>query len=242
VVRALVERGLEDYSSAIGHARASAQTFVAYADHTKHASARLAQVHFLFSTGEVKTAHDILLDLKREFEQSSDLDTYARILGNLGHCCGRLRRSEEALFYHGIAAKLFEDLGVHSAAVRESWNVARVLMQEGRFDEAVPRQEKLRREFEQLGMMASYSQVTLELAEILVMRSDFKAVEDMCFGVMRVLQEKHLQHTAPALTALALMREAARKKTATPALVRHVREYLERVPNEPNLLFAFPPQ
>ncbi|HUP60004.1 MAG TPA: tetratricopeptide repeat protein [Thermoanaerobaculia bacterium] len=242
IVRALVERGLENYSPAIIHANASARVFEAYRDATRSASARLAEVHLLFSTGEHKAAYEILVDLKRRFECSKDADTYARVLANLGHCCWALGKSDEALWYHDAAAKLLTELGVHSDAVRESWNVALVLIREGRLDEAVPRLEMLRQEFERLGMTASYTQVTLDLAEILVTRGAHGEVDQLCSHVMRTLEKNQLEHTAPALTALALMQEAARNRTTTPALVRRVRDYLRRMPDEPNLLFALPPE
>src|SRR5205085_12629671 len=138
---------------------------------------------------------------------SNDSDTYARILNNLGYVCARLRRPDDALVYHDAAAKIFAEIGAYSAAVRERWNIARVLMEEGRFDAALHQQEKLREEFERLGMTASYTQVTLELAEILTARADYRGVEDMCGSVMRILEKQELQYTVPALTALALMQE-----------------------------------
>lgn len=239
VVRALVERGLERYTSAASSAQCSARSFAAHRDRLRSAAARLAQAQAFLGLEDVKGAIAILLQLKREFEHTDDSDTYARILNNLGYCYARLRHPDEALLYHDAAAKIFTEIGAHSAAVRERWNVARVLMGEGRFDEAMHRQEVLRQEFERLGMIASYAQVTLELAEILITRADFRSAEDLCSSVMRILERSELQHTAPALTAVALMQEAARNRTATPQMAVRVREYLKRVPNEPHLLFAF---
>lgn len=238
IVRALVERGLERYSPALTQANASARVFERYRDGVRSASARLAQVHLLFSLNELKAAFGILVGLKREFECSADSDTYARILGNLGWCCSRLGRVDDAVMNHAAAAELFTEMGVRSAAVRERWNIARLLMTAGRLDDALPRLEQLCAEFRDLGMTASYTQVTLDLAEILITRDSYRKVDELCDAALRTLKNNHLEHTSTALTALALIQEAARHHTATPAFVQRVREYVRRAPAEPSLLFA----
>lgn len=242
VVRALVERGLEKYASAIPHARASAQLFVLFGDETKSASARLAEVHLLFSQNELDLAYRILIDLKNRLQQSRDADTYARVLGNLGYCCMRLGRIDEALIHHDAAAQLLVELGVHSEAVRGQWSVARILAREGRFDSALPRLRKVQGEFEQLGMIGSATDVHLDIAEILISKGAFGDVEEICRNAVRALEHANLAQTAPALIALALMQEAARSRTATQALVDDVRRHLRPVRDEPNLLFASPPE
>lgn len=240
IVRALVERGREQYPAALDSARASAQVFRTFEDATRSVSARLAEVHLLFSCSELDAAYATLMELKTQLEHSDDTDTYARVLANLGYCCGRLGRSADALSYHGAAAQLFEELGVHCDAVRQWWNVARVLAHEGRFDDAIPRLRSLQTDFQQLGMLASATQVSLDLAELLVERGAFAEVEGICRTAMAIFERGQLEQTAPALTALALMKEAASHRTATAALVRQVRDTVRRIPDQPKLLFAFP--
>jgi hypothetical protein len=89
-------------------------------------------------------------------------------------------------------------------------------------------------------MLASATQVNLDLAELLIEREAFSEVEEICRAAIAIFERGHLEQTAPALTALALMREAAGHRTATPALVRQVRDSLRRIPDQPKLLFAFP--
>jgi tetratricopeptide (TPR) repeat protein len=242
IVRALVDRGLEKYDTAIRAARESGETFAVFEDATRSNSARLAEVHLLFSAGQFDVAYQTLIHLKDRVERTYDPAAYARVLANLGHCCWGLRRSAEALFYHEAAAKLFEELGSRSDAIREECSVARVLAYEGRFDDALRRFLNAHDEARQLGMMASAIQASLEAAEILVTRGDFSKVDQICQTAMRALEDAKLAYTGPALMALSLMQEAAEQRRATSTLVRHVRDYLQRVPHQPTLLFAFPPQ
>ncbi|HEX2122665.1 MAG TPA: hypothetical protein VHL59_13580 [Thermoanaerobaculia bacterium] len=240
IVRALVERAMEKYVPAIESARTSARVFKTFEDETRSVSAQLAEVHLLFSCGKLDSAYATLMHLKAQLEHSGDNGTYARVLANLGYCCWRLGRSTEALTHHGAAAQLFEELGVYTDAVRERWNVARVLAHEGRVDDAIPRLRMLHIEFARLGMLASATQVNLDLAELLIERGAFSEVEEICRAAIAIFERSQLEQTSPALTALALMREAAGHRAATPALVRQVRDTIRRIPDQPKLLFAFP--
>lgn len=240
VVRALVERGLEKYTSAAGHARASAQRFAAFADATRSASARLAEAHLLISCNRFEEASALLVTLTNELCQSDDADTYGRVLGTLGSCYWKLGRQDEALRSMDAAAHLFEETGVRSEALRVRWSTARTLVAEGRIADALPRLKAVAGEVERLGMMAVATQVHLEIAEVLVVAGAFDEVSEICRKAIARYKESELANTGPALTALALMQEAARNRTATPILVHRVREYLRRVPDEPNLLFALP--
>jgi len=240
IVRALVERGLEKYSSAIAHARASASQFAVYEDAKKSAGAHLAEAHLLMSCQEYDRAYESLTALKNNLFFADDPDTYGRVLGTLGFCSWKTGRIDEALHCLDGAAQLFEELGVHSEAVRARWNAARALAGEGRLADAMPRLRAVARELERLGMMLAATEAALEVAELLVTSGDYAEVEEICRKAMKHFQESSMAYTASALTALALIQEAARNRTATRLLVHQVREYLRRVPAEPNLLFAFP--
>jgi tetratricopeptide (TPR) repeat protein len=242
IVRALVDRGLEKYDTAIRAARESAGSFEIFEDATRSVSARLAQVHLLFSGGRFDSAYEALIRLKDRVDRDGDPATYARVLGNLGHCCWGMGRSTEALFYHETAAQLFDELGIRSDALREECCVARVLAQQGLLDDALSRFLAAHVAARELGIMASAIQASLEAAEILVTRGDFRQAEDICRTAMRALTDANLAYSGPALMALSLMKEAVQNRTATSAMVRHVRNYLDQVPRQPTLLFAYPPQ
>jgi tetratricopeptide (TPR) repeat protein len=241
VVRALIQRAGEDLLPAMDAVRGSAATFERYEDLERLAAARLAEAHLLFSRSKYSEAEAILVALECRLRTKGDTDTYARVLTNLGFCFWKLGRIEASLRHHDAAANLFEDLGVQTEAVRIQWNVATILAGAGRIDEALGRFHVLKTKFDALGMTSEAALVSLDVAEILLARGDFTAAGDICRAAMISFQAAGIPSTARALTALAYIHESTRLKAATPALAKHVREYLRRLPENGELLFAPPP-
>jgi hypothetical protein len=83
--------------------------------------------------------------------------------------------------------------------------------------------------------------MSLDMAELLASEERYDEVQLVCRSAMEIFKRAGTVYTARALTALAFMREAAAHRSVTPAQVRTVREYIRRLPDEPNLLFASPP-
>lgn len=241
VVRALALRAREKTADAMAAVRFSAETFARFEDPIQLASARLAETHLLFTKGEFEAALHILERLERQLRSTQEANIHARVLGNLGYCLWKLGRVEEALRHHDASAALLTDLGVHTEAVRVRWNVASILAAAGRVEEAQARFELLKRDFDELGMTSEFALVSLDIAELLIARGDYNAVEDISRTAMILFERAGISYTARALTALAYIREAAQHRTVTPLVVKHVREYLRRLPQDGQLLFAPPP-
>lgn len=241
VVRALALRAREDVAGARSAVRFSAETFTRFDDSTRLASARLAETHLLFTRGEYEAAKEILEDLEVRLRRTDDVDTHARVLGNLGYCYGKLGRLDDALRYNDAAAQLFETIGIHTESARLRWSVATILAGSGRVDEAQSRLARLKVDFDRLGMASEAALVSLDVAELLLARQEFEAVEGICREAMQSFQAAGIAYTARALTALSYIHEAAQLRTATPVLVKHVREYIRRLPQDGELLFAPPP-
>ncbi len=242
IVHAVVERELEQYPSALSHARESASVFERFGDVSRQISARLAEVNLQFSRGEFSSAHDVLTSLETVVRSTGNTRVHAMILGNLGYCNFRLGRTTAAMQYQQAASDLFELIGDQPAATRARWNIASMLGSEGQAEESIRRLESIAAEFISFGMAGSATEAALERAELLLAhKADFESVESICRTAIQLLEAEGLAYTAHALTALALMKEAAHNRSATPKLVRHVREYLTRLPQQPNLLFAPPP-
>ena len=239
IVQTLVDRGLERFDSAREAAVRSEAAFMEFGDAQRLASARLAQVHVRYAAGDFTGAMEMLLDLDRRVQKLDAAQTHALVLGNLGFCSLKLGRIADAIRYHDAAAAILDVLGMKGDSVRVRWTVAEILAAEGRLDEAMERFPAISRDFESLGMTGAATNAALELAELVVARGgSFEMVEDICRKAIRTLESAGLAHTERALTALSLLQECARKRTATPRLVKHVREYVRRLPEEPALLFA----
>lgn len=241
VIRALALRAKEDLAGAMSAVRFSAETFTRFEDSTRLASARLAETHLLFTRGEFEAARDCLEDLELRLSRTDDVNTHARVLGNLGYCYGKLGRLDDALHHNEAAAVLFETIGIHTESTRLRWSVAAILASSGRIHEAHIRLQRLKDDFDRLGMTSEAALVRLDIAELCLVDGRFGMVEEICREAMSSFQAAGVASTARALTALSYIHEAAQLRTATPVLVKHVREYIRRLPDDAELLFAPPP-
>ena len=241
VVRALALRAKEDVSAAMTAVHRSAETFERFADRTRVASARMAEALLLFSLREFERAAPLLETLEQEVRGTTDANTHARVLGNLAYCYWKLGRIDAAMRHYEMAASILDDLGVVTESVRVRWNVATVLASAGRTDEAMARFQQIQKSFDDLGMTSEAALNGLDMAEILLARGEFAAVEEICRVSIASFQHAGIPYSTRALTALAYIQETSRLRTATPTTAKHVREYLRRLPQERELLFAPPP-
>lgn len=242
IVGSLVERAMEHYDAGALQAARSAGTFNSFGDARRTVSAQLAEVNSRFSRGEFTLALRVLTALEASVRNTDDANTHAIVLGNLGYCVWKLGKVSDALRYQEAAASLFDEIGNHAAAVRARWNTASILASEGQVAEAAKRFQFVQSEFTRFGMTGSATLASLDRAEMLLVSGEhFSEVEEICRNAMQTFATAGVPHSEGALTALGLMREAASRRAATPALVRHVREYIRRLPDEPRLLFAPPP-
>ena len=242
IVEALVLRAFERFEEATDRAGASAGAFTAFGDLSRIASARMAEVNTLFSLGKYAEAETILVQMEKTLGHSFDADTHARVLANLAFCSQKLRRVDVALQHYAAATALWRELGGVTEIVRLQWNVAIMLAEAGRHTEACARLRELTPEMDRLGMGSEAAIAGLDVAELLLAERKYENVEEICASAMRSFERAGLAYSSRALTALAYIREAAAQRRADQALVRTVREYIRRLPAQPNLLFALPPE
>jgi len=241
IIRTLTLRAMEQVPAAMQAVRHSASAFNSFGDFTKVAAAGIAETHLLFNLGQYESAAEVLENLERQVRITPDANTHARILANLGYCYWQMGRIDTAMGQYEAAAAILQDLGIHTESLRVQWNVASVLASAGRTDEAMSRFLELQRAFEELGMSSEAAVNSLGIAELLLVRNEYAAVEAICRTAMALFQRAGIPYSTRALTALAYIQEAAQQRTATPTLAKHVREYLRRLPREAELLFAPPP-
>lgn len=238
IVKALVLRPFERFAEASEVAARSARTFEWYGDADKTVSARLAEVHMLFSRGMYTQAEITLVDLERQISVSTDVGTHARVLGNLGYCYRRLGKVELSIQYYDCASALLDDIGARTETVRIRWSVAVMLAEAGKVSDACERLSHLTREMEYLGMTSEAAVAALDVAELLLAQNRYDEVGEICRSAMQAFEHAGLSYTARAMTALAFIQEATRQRRADQVLVRTVRDYIRKLPAQPNLLFA----
>lgn len=238
IVKALAFRAFEKFDAATDAARESAEIFERFSHVEKIASARLAEVHLLFSRQQFGRAEAILHSLARLLADRPETDTYARVLLSLAHSQRKLGRFEEAIGNYESAALLFEEMDVPTERVRIRWNIAVTLADAGRLSDAYERLCLTLPEMERLGMTSEAAYMALDIAELLLAERRYVEVEQICRKAMAIFENTGVAYTPRAMTALAYMKEAAAERRATAVLVRDVRDYIRRLPAQPTLLFA----
>lgn len=242
IVEALVLRAFERFAEAEAAAGTSARMFAQFGDMSKVASARMAEVHLLFSRDLYAEAERTLLELERQTTDWDDADMHARILLNLGFSARKLRKYDKALQYYGAASAILRELGAATEVVRAQWGVAAILAEAGRHTDALSRFREITPEMERLEMASEAAIAGLDVSEFLLAQGEYAAVEEICARSIRAFERAGLPYSSRALTAMAYMQEAAAQRRADRQLVRTVRDYIRRLPAQPNLLFAIPPQ
>jgi tetratricopeptide (TPR) repeat protein len=238
IVKALVLRPFERFAEASDAAVASAQTFERHGDLNRTVSAKLAEAQMLCSRSMYVQAERLLLDLERQISTSTHVNTHSRVLANLGECYRKLGNVERAIYYYDCASALLNDIGAQTETVRIRWSVAVMLAEAGRVADACQRVRVLSREMEQLGMTSEAAIAGLDVAELLLAQNEYEEVDEICRSTMQAFELAGLSYTTRALTALAYIREAASHRRADRTLVQNVREYIRKLPRQPNLLFA----
>ena len=241
IVRALVDRGLEKFADASAVARRSSRRFSVFGDVTREVAAQVAEAQQQFSVCQFAVAFEELSRLEQRLRTSGTAQTHALVLANLGYCAWKLGRPGEAIQFHETACSILADIGMQSDLIRTQWNIAVVLASSGQVDEALRRLEFIHEQFTRRGMAGAACDAALDIAELLVERGDYAEAETLCRAGMRYVESAGLAHTARALMALGIIHDAIVNRTASRTVVKKVREYLRRLPDEPALLFAPPP-
>lgn len=238
IVRTIVLEVFDRLDDAAAEAANSATTFLRYEDAQRTASAAIAQALILFRGQRFEEAATMLLELERRVSAVVDADTRSRIAGNIGYAMWRLRRHDEALRWYDVTAKIQRERGNRTEALRIRWNVAAMLTEAGRTKDAYELLAPLTSEMEELGLTNEAAVNMLEVAEILLSRGRYAEVEELCGKAIESFARSGVPHRQRAMTALAYIREAAQLRKATEPMARKVRDYIHRLPAQPNLLFA----
>jgi tetratricopeptide (TPR) repeat protein len=238
VVEAYVLRSMEEVGPALDDVRKSAATFRLYGDTAKASIASFAYAAVLMKANQYRDALDVFEQL---LAVSQPFFITAQLHLSIGVCHRELRQFEPALRHYQIALDAFESSGSTSSAVRVRWNIAGVLLLAGRTRDAYPRLQAVRESLVSLGMHEEAALAGLEVVEILLIEERHAEVEQICREVVSYFETAGVPYGRHALTALAYMRDAAAARKATVELVREVRQYVSRLPKQPNLLFAYAP-
>jgi tetratricopeptide (TPR) repeat protein len=242
LVQSVILRLLERPQTARELAAEAGRIFTSYGDEARRNIATNAEAMLAYASRDFRRAATLFEGVAAQFDQLRDNRNRATVLQNMASCYRELGDFDSALRYFGEAVTLFSNLGMQLEQVRARWHVGRVLMLEAKYLDAVPVFRSVKDAYERLNVRDKAALVTLDLAEVSLIAGRTADVVDLCRTAMTFYASSGLTYTNNAMTALGLLREAASEGELEPSTVSKVRTYLERLPQQPTLLFAQLPE
>jgi tetratricopeptide (TPR) repeat protein len=230
LVRATILRSLDRVDEAVVLSRRASQTFLEFGDRARYINAQVTAAAMLFQKRAVREA----LETWESVIDDPAIEDMTRVMvtNNLAMCYRELGDYDRAVDHLSRAIAEYEMLGVPAEHARGRWSLATTLVTAGRISDALPIFEQTWKEFEDLGMEADAALVGLEFAEALLLVDRPERVPEICRTLLDRFTSAGM--TSRAITALAFLREAVALGQAHPTLVRHVHEYLRKLPATPS--------
>jgi tetratricopeptide (TPR) repeat protein len=168
-----------------------------------------------------------LVDAKREPRLALGI----RLLLLLNLCLGE--RVAEAQQHLGEVRTIAERLNRELDLTRVLWVEGLAAAGVGRRAEAEPKLQQVRRVMAQREIANDCALVTLDLAVVLLAENRTGEVRALATDLVWIFRSQQMSENA--LAALRLFTEAARRETATVALARRIRHFLDRAQRDPGL-------
>lgn len=237
VVEASILRMLDRIDEALASTRDAAATFLRFGDEQRAVNARITEGAILHHRGAADQALEVWTALLGH-PALDDLGAL-RLTHNIAICHADTGHPARAAAVVRGCVEQFAILGLETERTRSRWLLGHTLAASGRTAEAIVVLRQTWREFISLGMTGDAGLTALELAEALLVAEQPTEVAAVCREV--IAQFTNAGMVSPAMTALAFLREAVAIGAATPSLVRHVHDFLRRLPAEQPRLYAPPP-
>jgi len=231
-VRATIYCEMQRFEDAIICARSAAATFHIYGDTRRYLSALLVEAVGDYGAGRDREAVVILERVAILARVAHEPEMLARALANAANSYTRLHEFTKASAYYADAIAVIDDLDMPTESARLHWARAALLLDRGDFDEGLAGLERSRLQLSQLGMANDSALATLDLVAGLLAADQPERVPDLCRGITVTFSSEGM--TRSAKKALAYLAEAVASGQVTPEEVRHVRGFLERLPDRPH--------
>jgi tetratricopeptide (TPR) repeat protein len=182
---------------------------------------------------EAASAYEALTAKARAMSNRSIL---ARAAIGAANAYLELSRFEEAERYYLEALVLFDELGLATEKARVEWALALMTVRQGDLDAGAARLDTVRAELLRLGLVNDHALATLEWAAARLAGGRPEGVAAACRQIVVRFESEGMMKNARL--ALAYVHEGLARGKATPELIRHVRTYLELLPDDPQRQFV----
>lgn len=235
-IRATVFMETERLDEARSLAAASRKVFHDYSDGTRELNALLIEASCLHFAGKHSEAAPVFEAVAVKAREIGNEKVLAHALNNAATAYTDLAEYERAERYYVEALVIFDALGLATDKAVVAWSLALVLVRRGRLAEGAARLDAARAELKGFGMLNDHALATLDWAEARLAMNVPEGVADACKAIVMRFESEGMMKKARL--ALAYVHEALARGTATPALIHHVRSYLELLPLHPDAVFV----
>jgi tetratricopeptide (TPR) repeat protein len=230
--RAVLYCKMERFEEVVSLGRSAAETFHLYGDTGRYLSALLAEAGGYYSADRDREAVVLLQRVVSMARSSGEIGILARALANAANSYTRLREYDKASEYYADAIVAMNDMGLPTESARLLWAMGALNIEQGAYDNGIDGLERSRIQLQQLGMSNDAALATLDLVAGLLAAEQPERVPDLCRAITLTFSSEGMMRNAKK--ALAYLTEAVTSGDATPESVRHVRAFLEHLPEHPH--------
>jgi tetratricopeptide (TPR) repeat protein len=203
----------------------------------KFLTAQITYAVVLLLIGRVLEAAEIFQQCALLAQDVNDTASLAYITHNMGVCYARLGHDRIAREYLQSAIDEYARLGLVADTLPPRTSLVRVLIHEGKYNEAIGSLFQIRRKYLALDMPVLAADTGLWLLDVLFLANRPREVPVLCEELLEVFQTKNLPHEA--LKALAYLNESL-KQGVSVRKVRRVRDFMGRLASDANAVFLAP--
>ena len=235
LARAITLSAMQHPEEALAMIDQAADALAAFDDQSRLIQCELVRAMTHHRQGALSVARDEYERALRRARQTDDVQTIAACYTNLGQACALLNDFPAAIDALQQARNMVQALGMTTEVARNDWALARVLLQQGAFEKAIPMLRSVRERFLQWDMIEEAGLTALYLVDALVATADRASAIALTETVIVDFRTAGMNERA--LTALSYLRDLLPSHEAPRAPIHHVRAYLESLRSAPARVF-----
>lgn len=235
VVLALIDGDREHYNEALATSRSAAHIFAGYGATAKVVAARRSEAIVLWSLRRFREALAVYHDLESAVDVPSER---ASLWQNVATCYREIGDFGTAGQYFALAMEQFAKLGMLTAIAKTRWLFGRVLLADGRSEDALVQLRRVRDECAAVNMAHDVALVTIDIAHSLVLTGRTADVAEECRRAIDYFVSNDLETTEGCLSAISLLREAATAGRLDEKAIVDVRASVMKLQPRPLCLYA----
>lgn len=238
LVRAGVFYEQQQYAPAMEWAERAERGFAHVGDEKRRMDAVFLRASITMEAGDPATARGLYTQMIDYGEATKAPRLIARGSYGAANAEADLGRVGEAATLFHRALVLFREVGPTPERIATDWGIARIVMREGRFQDAINRLLRVQEEYLAHDIVTDAALVGIDLAECLLALNRPQRIVTLARHLFQVFVEAGM--LTGALSAIAYLQEAAAAEQLTPRGLRELRTFLKRAARQPSLAFVRP--